>query len=430
MSNRAKVVVLGGSGVATPELVDALIHCSNRETPMDLVLVGRSRDKLETVTAVGRLLAGQDPLLSLSCTTDAEAALAGADFVINQMRVGGLEARLFDETFPREIGLPGEETTGAGGFANAVRTVPVALEYARRVERLAPGALMLSFSNPASLVQYAVSRYTRVQTLGLCDVPVTLVGAIARALGVAASELVVDYVGQHHFSWVTGLWWRGRDLLSEAIGKAADIVGDIDPGIVQAMGAIPCPYFRYVFHPDRMLARTLGRRPRAQELIELQAEILADYERALATGQRPTVIARRGAIWYRAVIAPVLVALVEGRCGSRAVPLARYILNVVNGQAIPWLPQEAVVEVPTLLDGGQVRPLATGPVPSAVRALIEAHCAYEMLAAEAIVEGDRAKALRALLLNPFIQTYEQAVAILDRTWHDSDWVYPRIVGET
>jgi len=405
----AKVVVLGGSGVATPELVSAIVESPGRTRPVELVLVGRSRDKLEKVAGIARLLAGDDPLLTVSHTNDIEAALSGADYVLNQIRVGGLEARAFDESFPHELGLPGEETVGPGGFANASRTIPVVLEYARLMERICPIATMLSFANPSSLVQYAITRYTRVPTIGLCDAPVHLSESIAKALGALAHELTIDYVGMHHFGWVTGVWWHGRDVLPEALAKAAQIAPEIEPGIAQAIGAIPGHYLNYIFHPDRMLARKAGRRTRAEELLELQEELLNEFDRALASGQRPEGLARRKARWYRAIIVPVLLALVEGQT-------SRFILNIVNGQVIPWLPPEAVVEVPALLEGGRVRPLAVGPVPPDVKALVQANCAYEMLAVEAIVERDRAKALRALLLNPMIRTYDQAAGVLERVW--------------
>ena len=439
-----KVVVLGGSGVATPELVDAIregiVHSPDRTRrgwidPINLVLVGRSLEKLEKVAAVARHMAGDDApgdagapehtggLLSVSHTTDAEAALSGADYVINQIRVGGLEARAFDETFPQELGLPGEETVGPGGFANASRTIPVVLEYARTMERVCPAATLLTFANPSSLVQYAITRYTQVHTIGLCDSPISLINSIAAALDAPADELTVDYVGMHHFGWVTGVWWRGRNVLPEALAKAADVARDVEPAITQAIGAIPGAYLNYVFHPDRILARKKGKRPRAEELIELQDEILAEYERPLAA-RKPAALVRRKAHWYAAIVAPVLLALVES--GSPMYPWAytgcdprrthRFILNVVNGHTISWLPPEAVVEVPTLLEGGRVRPLATGPVPPDVQALVQANCTYEMLAVEAIVERDRAKALRALLANPIVHTYDQAAGVLERVW--------------
>jgi 6-phospho-beta-glucosidase len=411
-----KVVVLGGSGVATPGMVDAIVQSPERTQPVQLVLVGRSREKLEKVAGIARLMAGEDPLLTVLHATDVESALSGADYVINQIRAGGLEARAFDESFPQEIGLPGEETVGPGGFANASRTIPVVLEYARLMERFCPTATLLTFANPNSLVQYAITRYTKVFTIGLCDSPITLVGNIAAALGKPTHELAVDYVGMHHFGWITGVWWRGQDMLPQVLDKAAEVARDVEPSIVQAIGAIPGAYLNYVFHPDRMWARKEGKRPRAEELLDLQDEILADYERSLAAGVRPTALARRKARWYTAIVVPVLLALVEGVRAGAIDRGARFILNVVNGSTIPWLPAEAVVEVPTLLEGGRVRPLVPGPVPPDVKALVQANCAYEMLAVEAIVEHDRAKALRALLINPIVHTYDQAAAVLDRAW--------------
>ena len=404
-----KVVVLGGSGVATPELANAIVESPGRTQLIELVLVGRSRDKLEKVAGVARLLAGRDPLLTISWSTDTEAALAGADYVLNQIRVGGLEARAFDESFSHDLGIVGEETVGPGGFANASRTIPVVLEYARLMEQLCPTATLLTFVNPSSLVQYAITHYTRVPTIGLCDASISLSESIARALGVPVNELAIDYVGMHHFGWVTGVWWRGRDVLPEVLAKAAQVAPEVEPSITQAIGAIPGHYLNYVFHPDRLLAKKMGRRTRAEELLELQDEILEEYEHSLASGHKPAGLARRKARWYKAIIAPVMVALVEGQ-------VSRFVLNVVNGQVIPWLPPAAVVEVPALLEGGRVRPLAVGPVPPDVRALVQANCTYEMLAVEAIVERDRAKALRALLMNPMIHSYDQAAGVLERAW--------------
>jgi 6-phospho-beta-glucosidase len=205
-------------------------------------------------------------------------------------------------------------------------------------------------------------------------------------------------------------------VLPEVLAKAADVNKDVEPGIVQAIGAIPGAYLNYVFHPDRMLAKKMGERARAEELLELQDDVLADFERSLAAGQKPTLLIQRKAGWYRDIIAPVLLALLEGTHVGTLGRALRFILNVVNGTKIPWLPSEAVVELPTLVENGQVRPLATGPVPVDVRALVQANCTYEMLAVQAIVEQDREKALRALLINPIVHTYDQAVGVLNRVW--------------
>jgi 6-phospho-beta-glucosidase len=410
---RIKVVILGGSAIATPELVNAIRRIPDRTQPLELVLVSRHLEKLAKVAHIAGLLAEADPLLSVSHTVDLEAAFTGAAYVINQIRVGGLAARAFDESFPQELGLPGEETVGAGGFANTYRTIPVVLEYARLMERLCPAAMMLNFANPSSLLHYALSRYSAISTIGLCNGPVMVAENIAQALDAPVHELVVDYIGMHHFGWVTAVWRRGCNLLPKLLEQPAEVSWGVEPALVQAIGALPGPYLNYVFHPDRILAKKKGQRPRAEELIELQDEILAAYETSAGSGEQwPAALARRKARWYTDIVAPVLLALVEQDQAQGS----RFVLNVANGQAVPWLPPQAIVELPTLLQNGQIRPLAAGPAPPDVKALLQANCTYEMLAVEAIVERDRAKALRALLVNPMIHTYDQAVGVLERVW--------------
>ncbi len=436
MNNPVKVVVLGGSGVATPELARAVAEIPARKTAVDLVLVGRSADKLRAVTnaarllvdhpcvtgrrdhrsgrARHRLLAGDDPLLRVSGTTDTEAALDGADYVLNQVRVGGLEARVFDETFPIELGIPGEETVGPGGFSNACRTIPVVLEYCRAVERICPRALVLSFANPASLVQYAVNRYTALETVGLCDGPVSLSENIAAALGVPVKELQIDYQGMHHFGWVTGIWHHGENLLPQALERMETIAPELAPQIARALGAVPGNYFNYYFHPERMLAKKQGKRPRASELLDLQAEILADYEH-LQPGAQPKSLEKRKARWYQVIIAPVLIDLIETRADD-GYQGGTYFLNVKNRDCMGWLPEDAVVEVPCRIAQGKVEALPAPTPPPAVRQMVQANCAYEQMAVEAIVEADRDKALVALLMNHYIRTYDQAAAVLERVW--------------
>jgi 6-phospho-beta-glucosidase len=395
--------------VATPDLAAALAETPGRVKPIDLVLAGRSRDKLEIVAGISRLMAGNDPLIRISTETDAAAALSGAEIVLNQIRVGGLEARAFDESFPQECGLPGEETVGPGGFANASRTIPVVLEYARMMERICPTATLLTFSNPSSLVQYAITHETNLRAVGLCDGPITLIQNIAAAIGAAPEGLVVDYVGMHHFGWVTGIWQDGEDVLSQVLANAEKAAPEVDPAIPHALGVIPGLYLNYVFHPERMLAKKMGKRTRAEELLDLQDELMAEYSSCLARGEKPAGLARRKARWYRAVIAPVMLALAEGRSEQK-------IVNLTNGGIIPWLPASAIIETPALIQGKRFRPLAVGMVPLAVKALIQKNCAYEMLAVEAIIERNREKALRALLLNPLIPTYEQAEWTLEKAW--------------
>ncbi len=282
------------------------------------------------------------------------------------------------------------------------------------MERVCPDATLLTFANPSSVVQYALTRYTRLHTVGMCDGPVHLIAAIATALGTSADRLDVDYVGMHHYGWVVGLRKDGNNMLADALTAAAQIAPEVEPAITRTIGAIPGPYHNYFFHPDRMLAKKAGKRTRAEELLELQDEILADYEQSRQTGQRPAALAKRKARWYDAIVAPVLIAFIESAArGGQSWP---FILNVVNGQTVSWLPTEAIIETPVLVQHGRARPLVTKDAPPEVRALVQGNCAYEMLAVEAIVERDRAKATRALLLNPMGITYDQAATIVARAW--------------
>jgi 6-phospho-beta-glucosidase len=405
---------LGGSAVATPGLAEAIVRSPERTQPIELVLLGRDAGKLAHVSRVAALLAGADPLLTIRHDTDAGAALAGADVVINQIRVGGLEARAFDESFTSDLGLPGEETVGPGGFANASRTVPVVLEYARIMEQVCPDATLLTFANPSSVVQYALTRYSRLYTVGMCDGPVHLIAALARALATTPDRLDVDYVGMHHFGWIVGVRRDGVDVMPEALAAAAEIAPEVEPAITRTIGAIPGPYHNYFFHPDRMLAKKAGQRTRAEELLELQDEILADYARSAQSGQKPASLAKRKARWYDAIVAPVLLAFVEGAAhGDRVAP---FILNVENCGTVPWLPAEGIIETPVYVTHGRAKPAAVGAAPLTVQALVQRNSAYEMLAVEAIVERDPDKAARALLLNPMGLTYDQAATVVARAW--------------
>jgi 6-phospho-beta-glucosidase len=406
-----KIVVLGGSGVATPDLAAALAELHNWQCLINLVLSGRSREKLETVAGIARLMIDGDPSIQITTETDTAKALAGAEIVLNQIRVGGLSARAFDESFPQEFGLPGEETVGPGGFANASRTIPVVLEYARLMESICPQATLLTFSNPSSLVQYAITSTTRVKAIGLCDGPVTLCQNIAAAIGTQPEELVVDYFGMHHYGWVSGVWRDGQDVLPEVMANLDKIVPDIDPAIGRAFGAIPGLYHNYFFHPEKMLARKAGKPTRAEELLDLQDELMTEYETCLANGQKPASLVKRKARWYQTIIAPVMLALAQGQAGE-------FIVNLKNRGLVSWLPDEAIVETPARVEGKRFRPLAVNPLPLAVRTLIQKNCAYEMLAVEAILERNEQKALRALLLNPMIRTYDQAKRTLQKAWGD------------
>lgn len=407
-----KLTLLGGSAVATPQLITTLLRAADRPS-LEVALHGRTADKLKIVGDICTQLAASDDAglrnLTVTFTTDLDAALDGADFVLNQIRVGGYTARAFDETFPRELGLPGEETVGPGGFSLTYRTVPVVLDYCRAIERRAPGAILINLTNPSSLIQYAISRYSAVKCIGVCDSPVTMSQMVASILNASLSDLYIDYLGMHHFGWITGVRHGGRERLPDVLDRA-EVLSEklgVDADVIRAVGAIPCSYFKYYWHPDRMLAAQQGKPARAETLLALENELLAAYQ----SGQAGAV-AKRSAHWYEEIVVPVLIALMNDSG-------APFFLNVANDGALDFLPRQVIVEVAARVErGGAAAADSVGKAPDAARALLQINAAYEMLVVEAIVERDRAKALRALLLNPLIRTADQAKGTLERVWSD------------
>jgi 6-phospho-beta-glucosidase len=411
MAQPVKLAVLGGSGVATPGLFQALIEAPDRPA-MEIRLVGRSADKLDRVAALSQALARgapSGPALEVRHTTDLRTGLEGVDYVLNQIRVGGYPARAYDETFPQAFGLPGEETVGPGGMNNALRTIPVVLEQCGIIEEVAPRALLINLTNPSSYIQYAASRYTNVQVIGTCDSPVGLARMIASVLGARVEELWIGYVGMHHFGWVTEVRWHGEDAMPAILDRLDQIPGlPVDADLVRAIGAIPTSYFKYAFHADRMLASQQGKTPRAEQLMAMQDEILSDLGQE-GLDQLPDSLIRRGAGWYDRIIVPVLLAHIND---TRQV----CVVNVRNRTTLPWLPPDAIIEVPTVVTRQGFYPLQPARVPPDLRAMIQSNAAMEMLWVEATVEKSYDKALRAMALNRMVHNLDQARAVLNEFW--------------
>lgn len=412
MSDRIHLTVLGGSALATPLLFESLA----RQTPTaayDVTLVGRDLDRLRLVTALAQDLLRAHPQVDVrvDSTTDVARGLQGARLVLNQVRIGGLEGRLFDETFPRAFGLPGEETVGPGGFSSAVRGIPVALELARAIRQQAPEATVVNLTNPSSLIQYALRRYGGLRVVGACDAPVSLMEMLARALETTPSELTVELGGMHHFTWITDVRQGSAERLPELLERLERLPRlGVDPELVRALGAIPSPYLRYVFHPDRVLAETEGRAPRARQLIDLNRRML-EAARGWRPGQPADWLRLRGAAWYDKIVAPTIVALAERRT-------VELVLSVDNQGAFSFLPDDAIVEGWVPLREGAPGRTAPGSLPPDVQTLVQRNQAYESMAVQAIVEGDRALALRSLMSNPLVHNFNQARGILSAVWPD------------
>jgi 6-phospho-beta-glucosidase len=393
MTDTIKLSVLGGSGVATPGLVQNLKDISERPA-FDIVLIGRTVPKLEDVSRLCQKLAvGAEVPISISHTTDLEAGLEGAEYVLNQIRVGGYEGRAFDEAFPQKYGIPGEETFGPGGMNYALRTVPVTLGHCEAIEKVAPESLLVNLTNPSSFIQYAVTRYTNVNVIGVCNSPMDLGIAVARLLDAPPDEVWIGYVGMHHFGWITEARWRGEDVMPEVLKK---------------IEAVPTSYYKYYYHADRMFENQKGKPTRAEQLMGLQDQIEQDLSDE-NLNQIPESLISRGAGWYEKIIVPVMLA---HAMDTREV----FTLNVPNGTTIPWMPAKAIVEVPVVVTRQGFYPLNPPSAPLDIQAMVRLNATFEMLWVEAVVEKSYDKALRAMMLNHLVTNLDQARDILEEIW--------------
>jgi 6-phospho-beta-glucosidase len=398
-----RLVVLGGSGSSTPELFDALADWPgglDRRPPLEVILVGRTAEKLDVVVAACRARAGAGPSLTVWGETDRRRALSRADVILNQVRIGGYAARAFDESFPWQAGIPGEETMGPGGFANAVRTVPALRPTWRDISEIAPGSLVINLTNPAGIVQAAaLAEHPELNIVSVCDSPMPILDRIAERLGRDRGGIWSRYLGMNHLGWWVPEDCDGPELLDEL----ADLATGNDPLDVRLQGAIAAPYVRYYLHPDRILAGQRGKPTRAQTLATMEVSLLAGY-RADPRADLP----KRGAVvWYRMAVLSYLDAWIHG---TSDVPV---MAGLLNGDRMPGLPPEVVVELPhRAFAPADLRPMEPAELPPLPAAILRAHAAYESLAVRALAPGaDEEAGVRALAANPMVVDTDRAVVL-------------------
>ena len=400
-----KVAVVGAGSTYTPELVDGFARRQDELTVDELALHDIDRERLEVVGGLAaRILAKGGWPGRLSRTTDPDAALYGADVVVVQLRVGGQQARLVDETLPLEFGCIGQETTGPGGFAKALRTVPVVLDLAARA---APDAWIVDFTNPVGIVTRALLDAGH-RAMGLCNVAIGFQRRLARLLGVQPERVQLGHVGLNHLSWIRSVRIDDADRLPELLEQhgeelAAEV--GLPLRLLRTLGTIPSYYLRYYYLRGRVLAEQRQNRPRASEVAAIEAELLALY-RDPALAEKPALLQTRGGAFYSEAAAQLIAAL-AGDTGEVQV------VDVRNGGAVAGLPPEAVIELPARVDRDGAHPLPQTPLAPELLGLVQQVAAYEQLAVAAARSGDRRVALAALLANPLVADYEVAVPLLD-----------------
>ena len=395
-----RFVVLGGSAPATVQLIDALAawpddRPAGRPVGIELVLFGRSRERLAAVAGAARMRADQLGLTGVTVTAQTErtAALAGADVVLNQIRPGGLEQRSADESFSREFGIPGEETLGPGGLACAVRAVAALRPVWADVAGTCPSALLINLTNPAGIVTQAARLGFGLDVIAVCDTPLDLLGRAAARLGRDdATALRARYVGMNHVGWYV-------PASQAELSRLADLVDCIDPELPRLYGALPGPYLRYYAHPDRMLDAQRGRPTRADQLRGIASSTLEAFGRHELPANW-----RRPAPWYSLAVVPLADAWLTGAS-------EQLIVGLPNRGRLPWLPDDVIVEGPaTVAKPGVIEPEPVAVLPDLPRGILARHAAFERLAATTLAAGPPSDddLVRILLANPMVSSLDQA----------------------
>jgi len=405
-----RIAVVGGGSTYTPELIEGISLRDSRLPVDELILLDPDPERAEVVGGLARRMLNRLEWPGrLILTPDPDAALDGADFVVIQLRVGGQAARYLDETLPPRHGTIGQETTGAGGFAKALRTVPVVLDIAERAaRRAAPGHWIVDFTNPVGIVSQALLDDGH-RAIGLCNVAIGFQRRFAKRFGVSPDRVELEHVGLNHLTWERAIRVDGVDRLPELLRTDLDeIAADLGmpADLVRILEAIPSYYLRYYYQFDEVLAeqRSDGHETRAEEVIDIENRLLEMY-RDPHLAEKPALLADRGGAFYSEAAAQLIASLHDGAGDIQ-------VVNVRNNGALPDLPDAAVVEIPARVDRDGAHPLPLAPLAPEMRGLVLQAKAYEELAIAAARSGDRDVALRALLANPLVGRWEIADQLL------------------
>jgi 6-phospho-beta-glucosidase len=421
-----KIAVVGGGSTYTPELVEGLTTRSDRLPVDELALFDVDAERLEVVGGLaGRMLARAGWDGHLVRTGRRAEAIDGADVVVVQLRVGGQAMRLVDETLPLEFGCVGQETTGPGGFAKALRTVPVVLELAEETARRgAPGAWFVDFTNPVGIVTQALLDRGH-RAIGLCNSAIGFQRRFAALLGVAPDRVELEHVGLNHLTWERAVRVDGADRLPELLeGHGRELAGDLGlpVALLEDLRAVPSTYLRYYYATSQVLDEQRRRPSRAEQVAEIERGLLELY-RDPALDTKPELLERRGGAFYSEAAAALVASLHAGTGDVQ-------VVDVRNDGTLAGLPDDAVVEVPARIDTDGAHPLPLAPLAPELLGLVQQAKAYERLAVEAAVTGDRTVARKALLANPLVGDYRVVGPLLDALLEASRPFLPRFFPST
>jgi 6-phospho-beta-glucosidase len=403
-----KLTIVGGGSTYTPELMDGFARLRNLLPIEEIWLVDPDERRLALVAGVSRrMLAHAGHPAIVHATTDLIAGVSDADAVLFQLRVGGQDARRGDETWPHEVGCIGQETTGPGGFAKALRTVPVVLKVAEVVRKHAkPDAWIIDFTNPVGIVTRALLQAGH-RAVGLCNVAIGFQRGFASRFGVEPSRVSLGHVGLNHLTWERHVWVDGVDRLPDMFEHVAELAleTELPVHLLELLGVVPSYYLRYYYSHDEVLHEQLGAPTRADEVQEVERMLLAKYA-DVSVDTKPEELSKRGGAFYSDAAVDLLASLTADRGDVQ-------VVNLRNDGILPFLPDDHVIEVPATVGANGVTAVPVEPLAEDIRGLVSAVAGYERLALDAAINGGRDRVLRAMQAHPLVLQYERAEKLTD-----------------
>jgi 6-phospho-beta-glucosidase len=397
-----KIAIIGAGSGYTSELIEEISKQEEILNVRQVVLYDIDENRLGIMgDFCTRYLKAKGSNIKLKRTGNLTEAVEGAQFIDTQIRVGGNKQRVMDEKIPLKYGLLGQETTGAGGMFKAFRTIPVMLEIAREIEKVNPDAWIVNYTNPTGLITEALIKKSKVKIAGLCSGGLFPKWWAKKALGVDEKDVDYDYVGLNHMNFAYNLKIGGRSVSDQEFDKIAEASnhGEVNFGLMKKLRLIPSPYIKYFFHRSKVIEELKSKKTtRGEDVLEIEKEVF----KAFSDPQQvtiPEILYKRGGGGYSEVAISIIKAIYTDTP-------KKIVVNVPNNGAIKWLPDDAVIETPCLVNSAGIKPLAVPELPETVWGLISAVKNYEQLAVEAALTGSLDLAELALLAHPLIGDWE------------------------
>jgi 6-phospho-beta-glucosidase len=403
-----KICIIGAGSPYTPEIIERLNIMRGYMPVGEIMLTDTDEKRLDSMLAFCQRFSAHLGLdIKITKTADHKEAISGSSFIVTQIRVGGNAARAKDERTCVSMGLLGQETTGAVGFAKAMRTVPVMLDIAKDAEELAPDAWIINYTNPTGIIAEAVINHSKMKIAGLCAGGMFARNWTAQALKVNPEDVRYDFAGLNHMNVAYNITVKGRPLTDEEFALAAANVWSVDTELILKLRALPSPYMQYYFHRERTVRELKeAQKTRGETVLELEKELFDDFANP-EISTKPESLNKRGGGGY----SEIAIAVSESIYNNRDMWT---VANVPNNGVLSFLPDKAVIETPCLVNATGLMPVIQSPPPVAVWGLIAAVKNYEMLTVEAAITGNKDTALWALVAHPLIGDYDVAKKLLEK----------------